>query len=364
MDGKTVMRIRRIELIQVSIPYDAPVGPYRGGGGRRSAVTTGASSLLAKLETDSGTVGWGEGKGRFETDPNAVLVGHHLADIEGALAAMKQAGIGAGPASAVEMALWDALGRATELPLCRLMGGVVREEVDFCACMGLKPPSESAATAREYVRRWGFRFLKTKAGNDIEEDLGIAAAIQQAVGDGAVLRPDANSGYTPEQAEGLLRQMAELGVRYFEDPCGSEHLEALVRFRQEIGIGILVNMGVSSPESVPPILAAGAADFLMPDTPAAGGILPVKKIAAVAEAYGVPCLMHCSHDLGLKTAAVAHIAASTPNFSGPSDTCYHGLRDDILTEPLHFESGKLSVPMRPGLGVVVDESRVQRYRVG
>jgi L-alanine-DL-glutamate epimerase-like enolase superfamily enzyme len=262
------------------------------------------------------------------------------------------------------MAMWDALGRATARPLCRLLGGVLRQKVDFCACMGLKPPSESAATAREYVDRWGFRFIKTKAGNDVEEDLRIATAIQEAVGDAAVLRPDANSGYSPEQAEGLLRRIKELGVPWFEDPCSSEHREALARFRKEIGIGIVVNMGVSSPESVPPILAAGAADFLMPDTPAAGGILPVKKIAAVAEAYGVPCLMHCSHDLGLKTAAVAHIAASTPNFVGPNDTCYHGLRGDILTEPLRFENGKLRVPMRPGLGVQVDETRVQRYRVG
>jgi L-alanine-DL-glutamate epimerase-like enolase superfamily enzyme len=357
------MRIRNIEFTQVSISYDPPVGPYRGGGGRSGAVTAGAASLLAKIVTDSGAVGWGEGKGRFECDPNSVLVGHHLADIEGALAAMKQAGINAGPASAVEMAMWDALGRATELPLCRLLGGVVRPEVDFCACMGLKPPSESAATAQEYVRRWGFRFIKTKAGNDIDEDLSIAAAIQAAVGDEAVLRPDANCGYTPEQAEGLLLRMKELGVRYFEDPCGSQHLQALARFRKEIGVRILVNMGVGSLASAVPILAADAADFLMPDTPAAGGILPVKKIATVAEAYGVPCLMHCSHDLGLKTAAVAHIAASTPNFSGPSDTCYHGLRDDILTEPLRFENGKLRVPMRPGLGVQVDEARLERYRV-
>jgi L-alanine-DL-glutamate epimerase-like enolase superfamily enzyme len=126
---------------------------------------------------------------------------------------------------------------------------------------------------------------------------------------------------------------------------------------------VLVNMGIVSLDSAPPILAAGAADFLMPDTPTAGGILPVKKIAAVAEAYGVPCLMHCSHDLGLKTAAVAHIAASTPNFSGPNDTCYHGLRDDVLAEPLRFENGTLRVPMRPGLGVRVDEVKVRQYRV-
>ena len=57
----------------------------------------------------------------------------------------------------------------------------------------------------------------------------------------------------------------------------------------------------------------------MPDTPTAGGMIGVKKVAAVAEAHNVPCLMHCSHDLGLKTAAITHIAASSPNFSGPND---------------------------------------------
>ena len=72
--------------------------------------------------------------------------------------------------------------------------------------------------------------------------------------------------------------------------------------------------------------------------------------------------MHCSHDLGLKTAAITHVAASTPGFSGPSDTCYHGLVDDILSEPWQFHGGRLRVPMGPGLGVEVDEAKVEKYR--
>jgi L-alanine-DL-glutamate epimerase-like enolase superfamily enzyme len=323
----------------------------------------GGRGLIVKVETDAGLVGWGEGDGRFETDVNKVLAGRHAADIESALALMAKAGVGRAPMSGVEMALWDLLGKQAGLPVCQLLGGVVRNEIDFCACMGLKKPSESAETAKIYMDRWGFRFIKTKAGNDVNQDFAIAEAIQKAVGDAAILRPDANCGYTPEQAEPLLRRLKDIGVRYYEDPCSSAHLDALIRFRKEIGMGILVNMGVGTSDSVRSLLVNEAADILMPDTPAAGGMLPVKKVAAVAEAYGVPCLMHCSHDLGLKTAAITHVAASTPNFSGPNDTCYHGLTDDILAEPLKFENGKIRVPMGPGLGVEVDEAKIERYRV-
>ena len=356
------MRIKQITATNIKIPYAAPVGPYIG---RRSQGlgTLGAAGLIIKIETDTGITGWGEGTGRFETDPNIVLAAHHVANIEGALVVMEQAGIDRGPMSGIEMALWDALGKHAELPMYQLFGGQVRDEVDFCACMGLKEPAESAKTAREYMDRWGFYFLKTKAGDNPEDDLRIAEAIQSEVSDAAILRPDANNGYSPEKAESVLWRMKDLGIRYFEDPCSSEHLDALVHFRMEIGMDILVNMGVGTPDTVLTLLTNQVADIIMPDTPAAGGIIRVKKVAAVAEAYNIPCLMHCSHDLGLKTAAITHIAASTPNFSGPNDTCYHGLTDDILVDPLKFENGKIRVPSNPGLGVDVDEAKIERYRV-
>ena len=354
------MKITNITGTPVFIPYAPPVGPYQGRGGRPPS--EGASALVVKVETDAGQVGWGEGTGRFESDPNAVLKGQDPTDIEPAIALMEGAGIGRGPMSGVEMALWDLVGKSADLPICRLLGGMVRTEVDFCACMGLKEPEESAATARAYVDRWGFRFIKTKAGDDAERDLAIARAIVGEIGDGAVLRPDANSGYAPEDTMAIMEQMVDAGVGYFEDPCSSEHPETLRKVREQAGMKVLVNMGVGVPENVPSLLAAGAADMLMPDTPAAGAMIRVRKIAAIAEAWGIPCLMHCSHDLGLKTAAVAQVAACTPNWSGPNDTCYHGLTDDILTSPFQFQDGKIDVPTAPGLGVEVDESKVEKYR--
>jgi L-alanine-DL-glutamate epimerase-like enolase superfamily enzyme len=276
---------------------------------------------------------------------------------------MESAGITPAPLSGVEMALWDLLGKHAGLPLHALWGAKVRTHVDFTACQGLKAPSEAASTARTVVDRWGFKFLKTKAGEDVEVDLAIAGAIQSEVGEEAVLRPDANTGYGPEAAPDVMRRMKEIGVTHFEDPCSSEYPETLARIREEIGTTVLINMGVKDSASIRDMLNAGAADFLMPDTPVTGGLLRVRKVATAAEAWGVPCLMHCSHDLGLKTAAITHVAAATPNWSGPNDTCYHGLVDDILTEKLCFENGQIAVPEGAGLGVEVDEKKLEKYRV-
>ena len=110
-------------------------------------------------------------------------------------------------------------------------------------------------------------------------------------------------------------------------------------------------------------IVAGDYDELIAVAVAAGGILEVTRVAATAAAWGIPCLMHCSHDLGLKTAAILHIAASTPNFSGPNDTCYHGLVDDIIKDPFKIESGRIRLPDAPGLGVEVDEKKLERYSV-
>lgn len=356
------MHIKKISTTSVFVPYAPPVGPYRGRTAKGEG-TLGASGLIVKVETDTGLIGWGEGTRTFETDPNPVLAGHHVGDIELAHEKLAQAGISTGPISGIEMALWDLIGKKADLPIHRLLGGQNRTEVDFTACFGLNEPAKSASNARAYIDRWGFTYLKTKAGNDANEDLRIAEAVLTEIGDEAFIRPDANCGYTPEEAVPLLKKLSDMGIRYYEDPCACQHTEALAEIRAETEIKILINMGFKTPEDVRNILNGNAADFLMPDTPVTGGMHKIAELTRVATAWNVPCLMHCSHDLGLKTAAIIQLAAGIPNFSGPNDTCYHGLTDDIIAKPFKFENGKLSVPNGPGLGVEVDESKLEKYRI-
>ena len=106
-----------------------------------------------------------------------------------------------------------------------------------------------------------------------------------------------------------------------------------------------------------------AAAVLLPDTYQCGGLWMCKVIGDLAASADVPCVMHCAHDLGLKTAAMLHLAASSPNYPWANDCTYYGLVDDILVAPFQIVRGRLPVPHGPGLGVEVDLAKVRKYQV-
>ncbi len=140
-------------------------------------------------------------------------------------------------------------------------------------------------------------------------------------------------------------------------------LEDSARIRKLTATPLALNESVTTFESVRRILDLSAAEFLLPDTYQSGGIWPVKLIADLAAEAGVTCIVHCAHDLGPKTAAMLHLAASTPNFPLANDCTYYGLVEDIIEHPFVIENGRLPVPEAPGLGVEVDIAKVRRYQL-
>jgi L-alanine-DL-glutamate epimerase-like enolase superfamily enzyme len=265
-------------------------------------------------------------------------------------------------ASGVEMALWDLIGQATRQPRYKLLGGAVRRQVELAACMGIRPYAEAKAIARQYVDM-GFTTLKTKAGRDPKEDLEMVRGIRDGAGDRLKLRIDPNMGYAPDVALALARDLEPYHLEYFEQPMPFSCIGESARMRHQTRTPLALNESVTTTEVVQQILQLRAADVLLPDTYQCGGILAVKKVAALCESARVPCVFHCSHDLGLKTAAMLHVVASTPCFTLANDCTYYGLEDDIIT-PLHrIEKGFMPLPEGPGLGVTVDESKLKKYRV-
>jgi L-alanine-DL-glutamate epimerase-like enolase superfamily enzyme len=358
------MQVTRLDAVRVRIPQKPPIAPYQN----RYRACSVKESLLVRLETDSGLVGWGETpddwinrtyEGTPEEALRAQALGRDPFDVEGWCAAST---LGSYLTSAVEMACWDLMGKAANQPLYRLLGGALRPRVELAACMGIRPYAEAKALALRYVDM-GFSTLKTKAGRDAAEDLDMVRGIRDGVGDRLRLRIDPNMGYTPEVALQLAKDLEQYHLEYFEQPMHSTLLAESARIRKRTSTPLALNESVTTPEVALQILRLDAADVLLPDTPQCGGIGGVRKVATLCEAARVPCVFHCAHDLGVKTAAMLHVVASTPAFTLANDCTYYGLEDDIVT-PLHrIERGTMAVPQEPGLGVQVDEAKVKRYRV-
>jgi L-alanine-DL-glutamate epimerase-like enolase superfamily enzyme len=358
------MKITHLRALRVRIPQRPPIAPYQN----RYRAGTSKEALLVRLETDGGLVGWGEAPDdwinrSFEGTPEELLrrqvLGRDPFDLEAFYA---ENTLGTYLASAVEMAMWDLMGHATGQPLCKLLGGAVRQKVELAACMGIRPYDEAKAIARQYLEH-SFSTLKTKAGRDAQEDLEMVRGIRDGVGDRLELRIDPNMGYTPEVALSLARDLEKYRLQYFEQPMHSTLLAESARLRRRTKTPLALNESVTTPEVAAQALQLGAADVLLPDTYQGGGILAVKKVAVLCEAAGVPCVFHCAHDLGIKTAAMLHVVASAPVFSLANDCTYYGLVDDVLTTPHVIERGHMPVPQGPGLGVTIDEAKLAKYRV-
>jgi L-alanine-DL-glutamate epimerase-like enolase superfamily enzyme len=358
------MKITQLHALRVRIPQKPPIAPYQS----RYRATSAKECILVRLETDTGLVGWGETpedwltktfEGTPEDRMRQQAVGRDPFDVEAFYA---ENTLGSFLASGVEMAMWDLIGKATRQPLYRLLGGKLRNKIELAACMGIRPYDEAKAIAKQYLEE-GFTTLKTKAGRRAEEDLEMVRGIRDGVGDRLKLRIDPNQGYAPEVAFPLARDLEKYNLEYFEQPMPLGLIADAARLRRQTKTPIALNESVTTPEITLQILQLHAADVLLPDTYQCGGILGVKKVAVLCEAAGVACVFHCAHDLGLKTAAMLHVVASTPNFPLANDCTYYGLVDDIIT-PLHrIERGYMELPDAPGLGVNVDEAKVAKYRV-
>jgi L-alanine-DL-glutamate epimerase-like enolase superfamily enzyme len=356
------MRVTQVSVTIVEVPQIPPLAPYRSH--IRSSSTT--QSGIVRVDTDEGLTGWGEFNLNFLPDLDADrmqqparewLVGRDPRNIA---ALHRDCRLETRLKSGIELALWDIRGKAAGLPVAELLGGIIRPRVALAACMGIQSYERAREFAHWYVEL-GFGTLKTKAGSDMTEDVEMVRGVRDAVGDKLKLRIDPNRAYSPQQAAELCRRLEPYELEYLEQPIPADPLSDAAWLRRQTRVPIALNESVVDPASVIDIIRQEAAEFVLPDTHIAGGILPCVKIGHVCEAAGVPCIMHCGHDLGPKTAAMLHVAAACPAYSLANDTTYYGLEDDVITDRFQIEKGTLAVPTRPGLGIEVDPDKLRRY---
>lgn len=370
------MKISRIETIPVRIP----INPERAIRGSLGAHTV-SPFLLVKVHTDEGIVGLGEVScTAILSGEDQVTAAHFIRDylapaLQGEnplqiarLAAKCRQQVAANPftKAGIEMALWDILGKAAGMPLYRLWGGPVREFVPTKFSVSGIEPSKAAELASWAVEK-GFRTMKVKVGIDPDEDVARARAVREAIGTGVRLGIDANGGWLPQVAVQTIRRMYEFGIYFAEQPVAPVDPTWMADVRNQVNVPIMADESVNTVQDAMSLARAGSADVLSLYVGKGGGLGAVMKIASVAEAAGLACTVGSNLEMGIASAAMIHLAMATAVIAAEEFPCdilgpffYEG---DVLKDPLAIEAGKASPPERPGLGVELDDQKVEIYRV-
>jgi len=370
-----------VKIVRVeTVPVQIPINPERAIRGSLGAHTV-SPFLLVKIHTDEGIVGLGEVSctpiwsgedqvtaAHFICDYLApALQGEDPAQIERLTARMRYR-LAANPftKAGVEMALWDILGKAAGLPLYRLWGGPVRDFVPTKFSVSGLDPGKAAELAVWAVAK-GFRTMKVKVGIDPEGDIARVRAVRQAIGPDVRLGVDANGGWSPRVAVQTIRRMYEFGIYFAEQPVPPVDPAWMADVRNQVNVPIMADESVNTVQDAMSLVRAGAADVLSLYVGKGGGVSVARKIAAVAEAAGLVCTVGSNLEMGVASAAMIHLAMAAPSIAAEEFPCDilgpFFYEDDILAEPLPIQAGKASPFERPGLGVELDEQKVERYRV-
>jgi glucarate dehydratase len=292
----------------------------------------------------------------------------------------------------IELACLDLLGRATGLRLCDLLGGPVRERVEFCSYLfyryaadhpvvfadpqlvddrgrgdrALDPwgevltPEAMAEMAWRFREKWGFRYHKLKAGvlpPDVE--LETMRAIDARLGGKDPLRIDPNGRWTVPTALRAAEQLRELPLDYYEDPVRTQ--EAMAEVRRKTGLKMSTNMCVTRFEHLPAAVRNEPVDIVLADHHSFGGMTTCQALGTFADTVGWALSQHSNNHAGITMAAMIHLGAVVPQLTYASDTHYVWLPEghDLIVGPnLPIVGGHMTVPSGPGVGVELDRAKL------
>jgi len=371
---------------------------YPLGGAKATAhdVVSEHHRTIIRLDTDTGQIGLGECSGHPDTWRLARLLAERvlgrdpaaMGPFRFAFARMnfhqRNGRNGWIAYGGIETALWDLLGRDAGRPLVDLLGGRCRDAVPVVKGLGAVPLPAGAtreevlaftadlgnvervvAAARESLGDTGIGTIKIKsAACRPEWDVRLLSALREAFGPQMRLRIDPNAGYTPAEAFNLFRRLDPLGLEYFEDPTAD--IEGMARLRRVVRTPLATNMCVIQFEHLPPAIRLGAVDIVLGDVYHWGGIAAVRDLIAVCDAFGLGFGIHSTleseWDIGV--AANLHIAAAAPSATMAIDGHFPSAAGGIVRgAPLAVRDGAIAVPEGPGLGITLDEAKLDQLSV-
>ena len=365
------MKIKRIEPIAVSLPMKKPV-VMAGVEIRR------ADNVLVRVEADNGIIGWGEAASAPTMTGETVesmmaaiaylappLQGRPAEDIAGTLAAMAgRMYANNGAKAAIELALHDLVGRATNRPAYALLGGKQRSRMAVLSVIGT---GELASDLREAEnkRKEGYVAFKIKVGIDAPlVDGERTRRICETLGQDVLISADANQGWSAEQAMQYVRALADAGLDFFEQPVFADDLAGMAAVAAAAGkIAIGADEGIHSLEDIRRHHERRAARGVSLKAIKLGGMRGATEAGRLCDQLGMNVNVSAkTGESSIACAAAAHIAAALPQIAWGLTLTNEGLVEDVTQQPVRIVRGHVDVSDRPGLGIDVDEERVRRYQ--
>jgi muconate cycloisomerase len=374
------MRIRSVETIPLRVPIKPELAIKSGRGGAHAV----SPFLMVKVHTDDGIVGLGEAsctpRWSGEDQVSAAhfiqayfapeLVGQDPAQIDAIVSTVFPLVAGNYfTKAALEMALWDLAGKAAGKPLYELLGGKVRDHVATKWSVSGQPPAQAAAIAR-WALGQGFQAMKVKVGLGPDSDAEVArvSAVRDVIGAGAKLGVDANGGWrNAATAIAAIGRLEPLAIAFAEQPVWAGDPEEMAAVRRATRVPIVADESLYTLADAQQLARVGACDVFSVYVGKAGGIAAARAIADFALARGIACTIGSNLELGVGSAAMIHLGLSHRGIVPEDYPCdiigpfYYV--DDILTEPLLLSGGRAAANDRPGLGVELDDEKIERYRV-
>lgn len=382
------MKILDIKIHVLKSPLAQPFAFSQGWVRQRSAT-------LVEVLTDEGVTGWGEAFAQGLEPPEIaaaaiehalkpLILGANALDTEVLWHKMYHAtrdygrkGSVIAAISAVDIALWDIAGKAHGVPIHVLLGGAFRTRVQPYATgfYRISGQGEAARLALEAIGHHdaGFRMMKVKLGYGVDDDIACMQAIREAVdGRGVTLMIDTNHAYGRTQALRLGRALQDYNLAWYEEPVVPEDLRGYAEMREKLTMPIAGGENEHTLFGYRDLFAANAVDIAQPDLCSCGGISAARHIVTLAQAHGVVVNPHVwgsaiaqAASLQLLAALpVTHHALFAPEPVLEYDCSSHPFRQQLITQPIQQRDGWVAIPDGPGLGVQIDRSVIERYRVG
>ena len=371
------MKITRIETIPIRVPIKPEFAIRSGRGGAHTV----SPFLLVKIFTDEVITGLGEvsctPRWSGEDQISAAhfiqnylappLIGQNPVEVEKLTQNFRLTVAGNYFTKAgIEMALWDIAGKAGGKPVYELLGGAVREFIPTKWSVSGVEPEKAAAIAKWAVDQ-GFTAMKVKVGIEPDGDVARVKAVREAIGPNIKLGVDANGGWSANDAVKTIERLYEFEIYFAEQPVSPDDPVLLADVRRKIKIPVIADESIYTLQEAKTLHRLKAADVFSIYVGKAGGIAPAKKIADFAETVGLKCTVGSNLELGIGSAAMIHLAMSTRGISAEEFPCDiigpFFYEHDLLKESLQIKPGEARSNLKPGLGVELDDEKVERYRV-